>query len=240
MDFITPSFLSSRSTADDNLVNTNQQIMKSDISTATFDQSLDAINAPMRPNKIKSRQHRNFSDELPRQSSPKASTHNSFYIKSSNGRYNCDICSKEFRVLRDLRAHLATKHHLKKDFDCPICSVDFTYKHNLLAHIRSVHNVPTNSLISGNYISNSIKLHSEMPRIITLPSGVNNDLQLNNSLLNPADDTINNKNNNNLNNNNNNINMNNNNNNSNNNTNNTNLIARTQHEIVNTNDLLGV
>ncbi|ESN91566.1 hypothetical protein HELRODRAFT_96284, partial [Helobdella robusta] len=55
----------------------------------------------------------------------------------SRGRYKCSICFKEMRLLRDLRAHLATKHNLEKDFSCSVCGTGFTYKHNLFVHLRT-------------------------------------------------------------------------------------------------------
>lgn len=53
--------------------------------------------------------------------------------------FSCTLCDKKVKLLRDLRAHMATKHNLEKDYACTICGSRFTYKHNLLCHMRTVH-----------------------------------------------------------------------------------------------------
>ena len=61
------------------------------------------------------------------------------HSSGSKARYKCSLCFKEVRLLRDLRAHMATKHNLEKDFSCSVCGTGFTYKHNLFVHLRTVH-----------------------------------------------------------------------------------------------------
>lgn len=60
--------------------------------------------------------------------------------------YKCTLCDKQVKLVRDLRAHMTTKHNLEKGFECHICGSMSTYKHNLLRHLRTVHGIKQDQL----------------------------------------------------------------------------------------------
>mmetsp|Transcript_29068 Transcript_29068/g.113034 ORF Transcript_29068/g.113034 Transcript_29068/m.113034 type:complete len:246 (-) Transcript_29068:95-832(-) len=53
--------------------------------------------------------------------------------------YGCGICSRLFRVKRDLRQHIKCVHEKIRPFECPQCNKRFSIKPNLKRHILTVH-----------------------------------------------------------------------------------------------------
>ncbi|KIL61125.1 hypothetical protein M378DRAFT_13690 [Amanita muscaria Koide BX008] len=52
--------------------------------------------------------------------------------------YQCPICSKTFRALPSLEAHLNSAAHDEDEFKCPKCNTHFTLISGLVQHLESV------------------------------------------------------------------------------------------------------
>ena|SRR6218665_2009772 len=60
----------------------------------------------------------------------------------------CNLCGKAFEKKRDLRGHLAAKHHMQKEHKCEICGKEFSYKRSLTDHMF-VHVYNNSSMTNG-------------------------------------------------------------------------------------------
>lgn len=58
-----------------------------------------------------------------------------------HGKYVCQLCGKRMPRERDLKAHLASKHFMAKDFCCKLCGAEYGYKYNLQQHMKIKHRV---------------------------------------------------------------------------------------------------
>lgn len=61
-----------------------------------------------------------------------------------HGKYVCQLCGKRMQRKRDIRAHMASKHFMAKDFCCKLCGAEYGYKYNLQQHMKIKHRTQLN------------------------------------------------------------------------------------------------
>ncbi|GAB0087886.1 hypothetical protein DMENIID0001_022430 [Sergentomyia squamirostris] len=56
--------------------------------------------------------------------------------KKENAKFKCDLCSKSFLYLSNLKRHIANSHDTGIRYTCEFCSKEFKKKQKLVAHMR--------------------------------------------------------------------------------------------------------